>query len=78
MNIKDIRDYILEDKLQIRVSLNYVDIVNYKDIGHFDNSKVTIYHNTGVINVIGDNLVISKLMNSEILIIGSIKNIELG
>lgn len=77
MTIKDIREYILEQKLEIRVSLNYVDIINYKDIGHFDNSKVTVYHNNGEINVIGEKLVISKLMNNEILITGSIKNIEL-
>lgn len=75
--IKNIRSYILEDELQINVFKDKVNIVNYTKIGHFDNSKVMIYHTSGLIEIKGEKLVVSKLLNDEILITGVIKNIEL-
>lgn len=72
-----IEEYILENKLEIKVQLNLVDIVNYKDIGHFDSNKVVIKHDKGQINILGEKLVVSKLLNKEVLITGVIKDIEL-
>ncbi len=77
MNIKDIRNYILEKNFQISLTPNYVDIVNYKDIGTIDNKNITIYHEKGKVKITGNNMSVSKLLNKEILIIGSIDNIEL-
>lgn len=75
--IKNIRSYILEDELQINVFKDKVNIVNYTKIGHFDNSKVMVYYTEGLIEIKGEKLVVSKLLNNEILITGVIKNIEL-
>ena len=75
--IKNIRSYILEDELQINVFKDKVNIVNYTKIGHFDNTKVMVYYNEGLIEIKGEKLVVSKLLNNEILITGVIKNIEL-
>ena len=77
MSIKDIRNYILEEKFQINLTPNYVDIVNYKDIGTIDNKNITIYYESGSIKITGSNMTVSKLLNKEILIIGNINNIEL-
>lgn len=76
-SINKLRSYLLEEDLEIRVYKYKVNIINYESIGHFDASKVMIYHKDGCLVVKGENLVVSRLMNSEVLISGDIKNIEL-
>ena len=74
--INGIRSYILDDDLKITIINNKINIVNYKDIGHFDSDKVIVKVEKGQILVKGSDLVVSKLMNSEILITGNFSNIE--
>ena len=74
--INGIRSYILENDLKITILNNKINIVNYKDIGHFDSNKVVIKVDSGEIIVKGNDLVVSKLMSSEILITGNFSNIE--
>lgn len=77
MNIIDgIRSYILEDDLKLTIVNNKINIVNYKDIGHFDSNKIIIKIENGQIIIKGDNLVVSKLMSDEILITGEFYSIE--
>ncbi len=76
-SINKLRSFLLEDNLEIRIYKHKVNVVNYETIGHFDSSKVMIYHKDGCLVVKGDNLVVSRLMSSEVLITGDIKNIEL-
>ena len=71
------RDYILESELKINIFENRVDIVNYTEIGHFDSNKIIVRHDKGNIVINGNNLVVSKLLMDEVLISGTIKNIEL-
>ena len=74
--INGIRSYILEDELKITIINNKINIVNYKDIGHFDSNKIIIKTSDSNIIVKGTDLVVSKLMSSEILITGNFCNIE--
>ena len=74
--INGIRSYILDNDLKITIVNNKINIVNYKDIGHFDSDKVIVKVEKGQIVVKGSDLVVSKLMNSEILITGNFSNIE--
>lgn len=77
MNIIDgIRSYILENDLKITIVNNKINIVNYNDIGHFDSNKIVVKTDSKNIIVYGSDLVVSKLMNSEILITGEFTNIE--
>lgn len=73
---EDFRSFILEDDFSLHVYKNKVSIVNYDNIGHFDTKEVRIYYNKGEILIKGENLVVSKLLQEEILIIGTIKSIE--
>lgn len=75
--IKNLRSYLLEDEFQIRILENRVNIVNYDSIGQIDSNKVVIRNNNGSVVISGEHLVVSKLMTDEILVTGSIKNIEL-
>ena len=78
MKISDIRNYILEGNFEIHLTPKYIDIVNYKELGTFDNNNITIYYDGGFIKISGTNMTINKLMNNEILIVGVINTIELG
>ncbi len=73
----DFRSFIVEAEFSIHVYQNKVGIVNYESIGHFDSRQVRIYHKNGEVIVKGKELVVSKLMQEEILILGSIEAIEL-
>lgn len=75
--IKNFRDIILDTEFKITVLLDRIDIINYESIGHFDNNKVIVRHKNGDIVIKGKNLVVSKLMNDEVLVKGKIENIEL-
>lgn len=71
-----IRSYILEDEFKITFLNNRVNIINYLSIGSIDSNKIIIKYNNGVCIVKGNNLVLSKLMNNEILISGDIYSID--
>ncbi len=75
--IKNFKDIILDTEFKITAFLDKVDIINYDSIGHFDNNKVIIRHKNGEVIIKGKNLVVSKLMNDEVLVRGKIENIEL-
>lgn len=74
--INGIRSYILDSDLKITIVNNKINIVNYKDIGHFDSNKIVVKIDGGEVIVKGSELVVSKLMHSEILITGDFNNIE--
>lgn len=76
-SINKIRTFFLEDELEIKVYKNKVNVINYKSIGHFDSNKVMIYYEDGHLVVNGNNLVVSRLVKDEVLVVGDIKNIEL-
>ena len=74
--INGIRSYIIDSESKITIINNKVNITNYIDIGHFDNNKIIIKLEGKDVHIKGDGLVVSRLLDSEILITGVIKNIE--
>ncbi len=74
--LKDLRTYILENEFKINILIGKVDIVNYLEIDHFDDTKVIIRFDKGIVKIKGENLTISKLLNDELLILGKIKIVE--
>ncbi len=75
--INKIREYLLEEEFTVNLFKNKINIVNYTNIDHFDINKVVIRYKEGILKIIGNDLVVSKLLNDEILIIGEIHKIEL-
>lgn len=75
--INKLRNYIEDNEFRITVLPNKVDIINYEKIYEIENDYITIKYEEGLITIRGKNLVISKLMNDEVLITGIISNIEL-
>lgn len=74
--LKDLHTYILENEFKINILTGKVDIVNYIEIDHFDDTKVIIRYEKGIVKIKGENLTISKLLNDELLILGKVKVVE--
>ncbi len=74
--LRDIRNYILENDFKMIYLTDKLNIVNYEDILHFDTDKIIIRYNNGSVVIRGDDMIISKLLDSEILISGVIKCVE--
>lgn len=72
----NVRSFIKESEFSIHIYQNKVNIVNYDSIGHFDRTQVRIYHSKGEVIIKGSELVVSKLMQEEILVFGNIQTIE--
>lgn len=75
--LNKLRSYISEDEYKITILNGRINILNYKEIGHFDANKIVVKYNEGSTIITGNSLVVSRLMNDEILITGVVKNIEL-
>ena len=70
------RNYLLDETFNMRVLKNKVNICNYETIGYLDDNLIIINYDEGEVKIKGENLVVSKLLNDEILISGK-KNIEM-
>ena len=78
MSFDKLRTYIMEDEFEVKLLNNRINILNYGTIDHLDSNKIIIRYKQGKITINGNNLVLSKLLKDELLIMGKIKNIDLG
>lgn len=74
--INSIRSYISDEEFKITILKDKINIVNYTSIGAIDDNKVMIKYDNGYVTLKGSNLVVSRLMNNEILISGNINSLE--
>lgn len=70
------RNYLLEEEFEIKMYKGAVNIVNFTEIGHFDSYKVIVKSDSLSIYIEGHDLVVSKLLQDEILVTGKIEKIE--
>ena len=73
--IKKIDDYINDKNVKIISSNNYVNITNYTKILDFDSNNIDIELSNYNILIKGNNLVINKMYDNELLIKGKIESI---
>lgn len=77
MNIRNRIDNYLNDKVyKITILNNTVNINNYIEILDFTSTVISIKHERGITKVKGKDLVVSKMLDNEVLITGNIKEIE--
>ena len=70
--------YLENKKYQIIIKENQVNIINFKEIIDFSINKITIRCENKIINVEGKNLIISKMIDEEVLVTGIIYNIRIN
>ena len=75
--IKEIINYIKDDKFKIIYVNNSIDVINYYNIMEVKNDVITIEKEKKLILIKGEELKLDKLLDNEILIRGLIKKIEL-
>jgi len=68
--------YLVDNDFKITIKDNYIHIINYKEIVDFYSKQVIIKYDTGVVTFNGDDLVVSKMLDDELLIIGKLSSIE--
>jgi len=80
MQFNGLYSYIADTDFKIVILVNKINIVNFYELGHFDNNKVIVRYkindNIHTIIIKGRSLVVSKLKLNEVLIEGVLDNIE--
>ena len=71
----DIRNFIDEKNFKIIIYDNMIDIINYKDIMDITSTSIIILSNKEI-NISGNDLRITKMLDNEIVIKGNITNIH--
>lgn len=71
-------NYIEDRGYKIIIKENYLNIVNYDEIVDFSLHKVSVRIKNKLILVEGTKLVISKMLEQEVLITGNISNLSIN
>ena len=78
MKIKNKLDrYLIDKNYKITYFKDYINIDNYIEIIDFSSSSVKIRHNSSITEIIGNNLVVNKMVDCELLITGEVYEIKL-
>lgn len=72
-----IKEFVNPKNLKITYLDNKLNVLNYDEIIILLDNKIILSKNNNIITITGSNLTLLKLLDNEILIKGSIKNIEL-
>jgi len=67
--------YLTDNEYKITILTDYINIINYKEIIDFSNKEISVSHEKGITIIKGNNLVVSKMQDEELLIKGTIKSI---
>ena len=68
-------NYINEKEYSMIYKYNKLDVINYTEIKDSTSKIITIRYQNKIYQIKGSNLVISRMMDNEILISGNIENI---
>ena len=68
--------YLVDKDYSITIRNHSVYIVNYLEVEDFSNTRIVIKYNKGKTVLIGNDLVVSKMMRDELLILGNVTSIE--
>ena len=75
-SINDFRNIISDNKLKVVIKENFINITNYDEIITLESEKIILKSDSKKIKIIGKNLTLIKLLDSEILVEGFLRNIE--
>lgn len=72
-----LRNYVSDNKFELTVSNNKIHIINYSSIIILEANRIVITSDDKKICIRGNNMLLKKMLDSEILISGDFKSIEL-
>ena len=74
--VRMIDDYVNDKKYSMIYKNNKLNIINYSEIIDFSSKLISVRYNDKVYHIEGNNLVISRMMENEILVTGDICDIK--
>ncbi len=74
--LKKIHNYLLDNKFRFTVFKDGVHLFNYKEIKSLKNNNIVILGDF-IVEVIGSNLVLNKMLDNEVLITGKVLGINI-
>lgn len=69
-------EYLLDSKFKIIITDSYINVINFKELISINSNNIILKYSNGSINIKGNDLLITKLLDEELLIKGNINNIE--
>ena len=76
--IDKLNNYLVDNEYKIIIKENQVNIINYDEIIDFTLEKISVRYKQKQITIEGKNLFISKMVEDEVLINGSITTIRIN
>ena len=73
----NLKKYFKDNDCKVNMCNNQIHVVNYKKILIFDDNNIAISLDNKTLSIKGNNLIINKLMNAELLIKGNICLVEI-
>ena len=73
----NIARYINDFDFQFVYLKNELNVINYETINYMEDTKISLTHKIGTIIIKGNNLRVKKLLENEMIITGTINNLEL-
>ena len=67
--------YLVESEYKVTIKNDKVHIINYTEIIDFSSTKIVIKYNKGTMTINGLNLVVSKMLEEELLVTGKITSL---
>ncbi len=74
--IENIKNYIKDIEFRLTIYFDKIHIVNYSKIISLENDRISLLGGDKKIVITGNNLVLSKLLDDEILIVGELLTLE--
>ena len=74
--LKSINKFIKNNEFSINILENLININNFLDIIILESDKIVLEIPSGFLKITGNDLIIKKLLDSELLITGTIKSLE--
>lgn len=72
-----IDDYLIDKEYKVIYKKNYLNIINYIEVIDFNDKEIKVKYQDGITKIYGSNLVISKMLDLELVIVGNIVRIEI-
>ena len=73
---KDLKEYIGEFEFKITILKDKINIINYDRIINLTDNEVSLIAENTKIRIYGNNLMLNKLLDREILLTGKVSKVE--
>ena len=72
----NIRNFINDSEFKLTLFKDKVHLINYEEILSLDTNRISFQTDTGIVVIKGENIILNKLLDKEVLLKGKIASIE--